>query len=88
MTPMTVITPAPLPLENETQSSAKNIESVWGLTIRTPAWTRVLQWFVQFSQFYGEYNSRAPQERYRWLQQQHDSANGKLSRNVQRSSAP
>ncbi|MEL6553343.1 MAG: hypothetical protein AAFQ63_07775 [Cyanobacteria bacterium J06621_11] len=31
---------------------------------------RALRWFWRFSQFYGEYTVRSPQERQKWLNQQ------------------
>ncbi len=31
---------------------------------------RALQWFWKFSQFYGEYTVRSPQEQQQWIQQQ------------------
>ncbi len=33
---------------------------------------RGLRWFLRFSQFYGEYTVRSPQERQQWLAQQSD----------------
>ncbi|MGB3296887.1 MAG: hypothetical protein WBA76_01365 [Phormidesmis sp.] len=37
---------------------------------RQPAIVRALQWFWRFSQFYGEYTVRSPQERQRWIKDQ------------------
>jgi len=56
---MTVFTPSPLPERGPSQP-ATPLERVFSL----------VQWFVRFSQFYGEYNSRAPHERAKWLQQE------------------
>ncbi|MEO1590622.1 MAG: hypothetical protein AAFU71_04935 [Cyanobacteria bacterium J06632_22] len=55
---MTVFTPSPLPERGPSQP-ATPFERLFSL----------VQWFVRFSQFYGEYNSRAPHERAKWLQQ-------------------
>ncbi|MGD1857253.1 MAG: hypothetical protein ACFB2W_23710 [Leptolyngbyaceae cyanobacterium] len=30
---------------------------------------KALDWFVRFSQFYGEYESRAPKDRNRWVKE-------------------
>ena len=57
---MTVFTPSPLPEGSNAQSTDT---SAWGRLFS------LLQWFVRFSQFYSEYNSRAPHERSKWLQQ-------------------
>ncbi|KPQ36633.1 MAG: hypothetical protein HLUCCA11_05555 [Phormidesmis priestleyi Ana] len=37
---------------------------------RKPAVVRGLQWFLRFSQFYGEYTVRSPRARQIWLAQQ------------------
>ncbi|EDX87070.1 hypothetical protein S7335_4777 [Synechococcus sp. PCC 7335] len=37
---------------------------------RKPWAIRSLQWFWRFSQFYGEYTVRSPQERQQWISQQ------------------
>ena len=37
---------------------------------RKPLMARALQWFWRFSQFYGEYTVRSPQEKQTWSNQQ------------------
>lgn len=45
---------------------------------RRPLVVRGLQWFLRFSQFYGEYTVRSPQERQQWLAQQRSSGKGEI----------
>ncbi|MEM9907400.1 MAG: hypothetical protein AAF921_20495 [Cyanobacteria bacterium P01_D01_bin.44] len=41
---------------------------------REPQIIKALRWFWRFSQFYGEYAVRSPQERRQWVDKQHSLA--------------